>query len=111
MNETEKQIWGKIIGYGVFGPIVFAAVVTFLVAMALWRGFVVSCLYRWFAVPLGAPELSLGSVVGLGLLITLVFHRFEIRTLTEQEKKNVAVQAIVGPALVLLVGWFCKGRI
>jgi len=49
-------------------------VMIFLVAIplsALWRGFVLSHLWEWFAVPLGVAQIGYIHAVGLSLLVAL----------------------------------------
>lgn len=53
-----------------FSTLTLPVVIFALLAVSVvWRCFVASWLWLWFAVPLGAPELSAAHLIGLVLLI------------------------------------------
>jgi hypothetical protein len=53
--------------------IIFGTVGLCLAAI-LVRGFVLSVLWGWFAVPLGAPALGVVSALGLSVLLSYLLH-------------------------------------
>lgn len=49
--------------------LLFVGFVGLIVAMGLVRGFVLSYLWAWFIVPLGAPQIGIAHAIGLSLLV------------------------------------------
>jgi len=41
---------------------------------AIWRGFVLSLLWTWFAVPLGIPQVSIAFVLGFECLVRMLSY-------------------------------------
>ena len=55
-----RHIYGALVAMVFIGPLL------------LWRGFALSCLWEWFAVPLQAPALGVAHATGLFLILRLV---------------------------------------
>ena len=78
-------------------------------------GWVVSCLWNWFALPLGAPWIGLWHGYGLYLLVGYLSHRSAFKTQAQKdaEQADISVRrawesSIGGPLIVLLVGWIVR---
>lgn len=92
----------KVIGY----------ITTFLVTIvlsALWSGYVLSVLWRWFVVPpFGAPALSVGYAIGIASVVGYLTQPYKSnaddKTRSALLAEGVAVAAIK-PAFALLFGW------
>lgn len=77
----------------------------FYPALATWWAFVVSTLWRWFAVPLGAPAIGVGAAGGLLLVFYMVRRRNTIeKTSTATEHKAKILINVVYPAICLGMG-------
>ena len=89
---------------------VVGAIVSIAVG-AIWKGFVLSVLWRWFMVPIfGLPELSLVVAIGVGLVISfLTYQHIEIEPAEEESFGyrfgKALFAAIFYPAIALFFGW------
>lgn len=79
---------------------------------AVWRGFVLSILWLWFIVPLGAPQIGIAHCIGIsGLLSMLIAHlssRVDAQIDKEQYTKAFVgslISATLTPPLFLLFGY------
>ena len=76
-----------------------------------WRAFVISLLWRWFAVPLGLPAVSVLQVLGIAsavaLLRTSLFVSVEREGREWREKEYWKALAVLfgGPAMALGLGY------
>lgn len=71
-----------------------------------WYGFAVSVLWRWFVVPLGAPEITWAHAAGLSLILGSMRSRLENRG-----NPPGGVQwamYILWPAIALAIGFILK---
>ena len=79
----------------------------------VWRGYVFSILWGWFAVPLfGLPALSIATAIGLSLLIGFATYQ-HIREPKDERSTAQTVGYIAGtsflyPLFVLGLGWIAK---
>ena len=93
--------------------------VVILVPGLLWQGFVLSCFWGWFAVPLGVPAIDLYAGAGLCFMVAWVAHAdvtaskvgelLKLR-IGEDEYKDFQFSRsieslVVNPAIALLFGW------
>lgn len=70
--------------------------------ITLWTGYVLSKLWEWFAVPLGAPLIGVAHMVGI-LSIAIWFKRSAKDKNDSADK--VIFMGLAYPALMLLIGW------
>lgn len=73
------------------------------------RGWVLSIIWGWFAVPIfGLPPLGIAEAIAVALVLAMLTHQHHPGKgdLSEQ-----ASYAFLGPPLVLCVGWIVKGFI
>ena len=80
-----------------------------LVIGSIWRGYVFSILWGWFAVPVfGLPTLSIAAAIGIAMLISFLVYQPQHYEDTRSDYQKIASAigvVIFYPALVLLVGW------
>ena len=85
----------------------------FLVAIAVWDGYVLMHLWEWFAVPVfGLPILKLTQAIGVAMVagfLTSQFHPVGYETRSDMKQFTDAVWfAVCSPAVALLGGWIVK---
>jgi hypothetical protein len=87
-------------------------IVAVVALSAMWRGYVLSVLWGWFAVPLGLPVVGVVQAMGVALLVGLLTYRSITTAKLEQsaqEKWTDAIaSAITTPSVALGVGWCIK---
>jgi hypothetical protein len=76
------------------------------VGAALLEGWVLSVMWRWFIVPLGAPVISIPAAIGIALLAGMLTH--QTRNPDEVEWEHLLSSALIAPPFILLVGWVVK---
>ena len=74
--------------------------------LLLWEGFILEKLWGWFAVPLGAVDISVVHAAGIVLLVGAVTMQFN-DAVFRYPKKYLAY-AIFSPAIVWLLGYFTQ---
>lgn len=78
--------------------------------LALWHSFIFTKLWLWFLVPLfGLPEISLAQAYGLMLIVS--FFKGIPKTdknKSKEDKIAEGILALIGPAMVLGIGYFVK---
>lgn len=78
------------------------------VPLAIWRGFVLTKLWMWFAVPIfGLPMLGLIPAIGLSLLVGFLVYQHPLREKEADYGKLLGHQISVGiivPAIALAFG-------
>lgn len=80
----------------------------------LWSGFCLSCLWRWFLVPLGVPPVGVAHAIGLAALASLLVRggssSFDADDALERTVALFLVSVVL-PAFFLCVGWACSNFI
>ena len=85
----------------VFGG--FAAIV----AIIVWRGYVTSVLWGWFAVPVfNVPEISIPVAVGIAGTVAMLTHE-GAKTEADGFWESVAI-GFFGPLVLLGICWIAK---
>ena len=87
------------IAAGVLGVLLF---VVFATVILIYYGFVFHCLWGWFIVPFGLPQINIPYAIGLSCLPGMVRP--------PGGKADLGV-TLTGPAIALLVGYICKSFI
>jgi len=54
------------------GLVVILGIVGLLVALCLLNGFMLSYMWAWFIVPLGAPPIGVLHAIGIGILVSVL---------------------------------------
>jgi hypothetical protein len=77
-----------------------------LVYITLTYGYVLSCLWSWFVVPLGVVEINLWQAYGLSLILALITFKPDVY---KKEKRDLDSGKIFGaltsPWITLLLGY------
>jgi hypothetical protein len=67
----------------------------------LFNGYVISVLWRWFAVPLGIPSISVVHGIGIDLLVSLlVFKPIDLKASADD-----CLKAVFVPVIALVIAW------
>lgn len=96
------------------GVLVLTGVAAFfavLVGFTIYRGWVLSYLWKWFLVPIGFPELSLPQCIGIALAVAFLTHQHQREAedkRTDNEKIVAGVIYVLGPMITLGFGWIVK---
>jgi hypothetical protein len=87
-----------------------AAFLLLVLAAIVWDGFAMYKLWGWFAVPVGAPHLSLAHVIGLSLLagIFVGTNRLRPNKATKGDWKEAVAQLVLAPAFAIGLGYVIK---
>lgn len=89
--------------------IAMSAVAGLLILGTIWRGYVFSILWGWFAVPIfGLPVLSIPAAIGIATLVSFLVwqHQHHEDSRPDGQKfASAAGMVIFYPAASLLVGW------
>lgn len=76
--------------------------------LTMWRGYVISVLWRWFVTTLGVAALGWANACGFALL----FSVFVAHPRTEEEKKKDVVDTVLDafavPLIALGLGWVIR---
>ncbi len=109
MNSDMKA--GALVA--ILAPVFVVGIVILTLPFSLYNAFVVSKMYAWFVVPLGAPTLNIWWIWGIMMLIGLVVP---INTATDeksswQKSVGLLLARLLGASLVLLFGYILKGHI
>lgn len=76
-----------------------------IAAMSVWRGYVLSILWGWFAVPaFGLPALSIPFAIGTALIVGYLARDTGVQR-KEQSFGAAAVSGFLAPVFALLIGW------
>jgi hypothetical protein len=80
----------------------------FGVLLALLRGYVLSHLWGWFLVPLGAPPIGMVCAIGISIILSFLVVQPDLSQKDEDGKvkpvETILVTFLV-PLMVLLVGY------
>lgn len=82
--------------------VVAIAVATITLASIL-EGLVLSVMWGWFLVPLGAPKIGVALAIGVSLIVGMLTHQHSKSEDGEWVEKIVG--AFLGPLLILCIGW------
>lgn len=97
----------KVVLYVVFG---LPAAAMIAVPAVIWRGYVLSVLWGWFAVPrFDVAPLSIPYAIGLAMIACMATSQRTWREATDKDVKWAPfVMLFAGPALTLCTGWIVK---
>lgn len=85
--------------------LVMFTISTIVVAIVL-RAWVFTILWGWFLVPLGAPEVSIPTAIGISLILNLFMqHLAKEETKDKNLIAEVGLRAIGAPVVTLILGW------
>lgn len=77
----------------------------------LLRGWATLLLWRWFVVPLGAPEIGLAQAIGVALAVSFATSGGAkgLANKSPEERIAAALEPFFMPLLVIGIGWVVKG--
>lgn len=91
------------------GITILLGVSALLFASAVLRGWVLSWLWLWFIVPLGAPDIGVAWAVGISVLMSMLAQSPKVDSDKGEDAGEKFAKAIalmlVSPLIALLVGW------
>ena len=67
-----------------------------------------SIVWGWFMVPLGAPALSIASAIGVALIGHMVAGGHPARDQTKEEKQQDLFRTFFNPFMTLGIAWVVK---
>ncbi len=85
-------------------------VVVLAIPAGIWAAFVTLKLWSWFAVPIGAPSLSLVRVMGLAIIVGM-YRSYPTPDPKAKDKEggeifaDFLIRATMLPAIALFFGW------
>lgn len=79
------------------------------IPLIIWRGYVLSVLWRWFVVPLGVPTLGVAHAVGIATTVYLLRKGSKREEIDREYIIRATATSIVAPATALLIGWLAHG--
>ncbi len=80
-------------------------VMALIPAMSLAEGYIVSLLWSWFFVPLGAIEISVWHSIGIALLCNILTHQNQPKSAMKTELYEAIGGTIGRWSMCLLVAW------
>ncbi|MCK9543757.1 MAG: hypothetical protein M0R03_17190 [Novosphingobium sp.] len=75
-----------------------------IIPLTLLRGWVLLALYKWFIIPLGAPEISMAHALGVALIVGFLTHTYTGKK-DRDEKIEEVIQSFLVPIIALIFGW------
>lgn len=85
----------------------FVGIIALMIFATVWRGYVLSILWGWFAVPiLHLPPLTIAQAIAVSLLAGMLSHQY-VPT-KDKETWQPAFFSFVFPAVSLAMGWIVK---
>lgn len=98
----------EIVGYVFVYTVAFTGVVGIMVVAAILRGWALSILWGWFAMPVfGLPALGIAQAMGVALTIGILTHQYVPNK--DKETWQPFATMLCAPFLGLLIGWIIKG--
>lgn len=92
-------------------PVSIAATLTLAVPAVLFRAFVITRLWTWFAVPLGLIEITIAHALGLQVLVGFMLRSMVANKSDEPDPKwrlgipKTMLEGVAHSVFALLVGW------
>lgn len=85
----------------------FFGVLAAVTALTIEQGWVLSILWGWFAVPLGAPAISIPGAIGMAILLSTMLMRRR-REESDEPWYEAFVFHATKPLVALGIGWIVK---
>ena len=79
----------------------------FVAVVATINGWVLSILWGWFIVPLGAMALSVPAAIGVALVVSFLTHQYRSKA-NDDPDWGALIWLLCGPPVTLFVGWVVK---
>jgi len=99
-KATEKLFGFMTLVLGIAGFVIF-----YVAFFSIYRGFVLTLLWKWFAVPIfNLPSLSLVEAIGVSVLVGFLLGGSRSYNDDNKDGKKL-ITAFMAPAVALLLGW------
>lgn len=88
--------------------IVLAAVTALIILFTIIRGWVLTYLWHWFAVPIfGVPELGIVQAIGISLVIAFLTHEHSSLAIKAEHKDSsqAMLTGVTVPFITLFIGY------
>lgn len=91
--------------------VIWFLVIPITIALSsMWRGFVLTKLWAWFAVPtFGIVELTLPVAIGIALIASYLTYQHKSSNTNDSQGSRAigeaAIVTVIHPAVTLLIGW------
>jgi hypothetical protein len=82
-----------------------ALVIAIDIPIILLRGYVLFCLWGWFAVPLSAPVATMGQLIGLSILISTFRMKVETKKQPDPDMVHAVIDAVFKTLAFWGMGW------
>lgn len=93
MNSKDRaSCYGNLLYLFVIGPIA-----------TIWRGYVITLLWRWFLCPFGIKPISIAHAIGLSIIFTMDVYQH--RKMQKDELTEGKYLSFILPAMLLFFGW------
>lgn len=94
----------------VVGVVALSVLLTGLLAgVSILRGWVLSVIWGWFMVPLGAPAIGIAAAIGVALIGHMVAGSWQpTREQTKEEKQADMFRIFFNPLMTLGIAWVVK---
>lgn len=92
----------KVILISILGIVLFAIIMFPALMLDAW---VLTVLWEWFAVPVGLPQITYATAMGLILLMSFLTHQYIPK---EKNDWQPLVFLYVNPFVFLFFGWLVK---
>lgn len=80
-------------------------VVAIVALASIWRGFVLSILWGWFAVPLGLPPIGIAWAIGVATVVGMLAGSYSEDKEDKDDGWKKVIVLFVAPLIALGVGW------
>lgn len=75
-----------------------------VILLTIWRGFILSCLWAWFMVPLGLPEIGVAHAIGVAFLVGMFLSHIKSSSETKEPVTELITPFVVG-LIALIAGY------
>jgi hypothetical protein len=91
----------------ILGVFAVAGVVALMIVASMLRGWALSTLWAWFAVPIfGLPPLGIAQAIGISLTLGMITHQY-VPT-KEKDTAGPILFSLLMPLLAVGIGWIVR---
>jgi len=104
MEDSEK---GALVAGILFVPMLVVITLVF----TIWDGWVLSVLWRWFAVPIfHLPSITISTAIGIALICGLLTHQYQVdpKETASGQKLIRFLAPFIGGTIALIVGYIVR---
>lgn len=86
----------------------FLGAIALIPLLAVLRGLVLSTLWRWFLVPLGAPAIGITGAIGISVIVAMLTVNPHAATNEKTTSLQKTTLSVLMPLVSLLAGWITQ---